>query len=129
RPTTRSRRARRRCGSWSSTSGAHMAILVVDDEPETLALLVSMLRESGDGWDIRQAATAKEALARAMEADVECVLLDYRLPDADGLAVLRELRRARPELPVVMITGSGSPRIAVDAMKLGAADHVEKEGT
>src|SRR5262245_48105788 len=100
-----------------------MAILIVDDDADTRARLERALRESGDGWDVVQAATAAEALARVADADVECVLLDYRLPDADGLACLRDLRRLRADLSVVMVTGSGSETVAVDAMKVGAADY------
>jgi DNA-binding NtrC family response regulator len=106
-----------------------MAILVVDDDPETRARLDRALRESGDGWDVRHAASVKEGLAFAADPAVDGVVLDYRLPDGDGLACLRELRRTRPDLPVVMVTGSGSEAVAVEAMKAGAADYVAKHGT
>jgi DNA-binding NtrC family response regulator len=106
-----------------------MAILIVDDDADTRARLEQALRESGDGWEVRQAASATEGLARATDGDVECVVLDYRLPDTDGLACLREIRRLRPDVPVVMVTGSGSEDVAVDAMKLGAADYVVKQAT
>jgi ActR/RegA family two-component response regulator len=106
-----------------------MAILIVDDDADTRARLGRTLRESGDGWDVRNAASAKQALELATVADVACVVLDYRLPDSDGLMCLRELRRARPDVPVVMVTGSGSEAVAVEAMKLGAADYVVKHGT
>jgi CheY-like chemotaxis protein len=76
-----------------------MAILVVDDDPDARDRLARTLRESGDGWDVRHAASAKDALALVTGGDVDCVLLDYRLPDADGLACLRELRRVRPTCP------------------------------
>jgi DNA-binding NtrC family response regulator len=105
-----------------------MAILVVDDDADTRAQLERALRESGDGWDVAQAATAKDGLARLAGGDVECVLLDYRLPDADGLECLREIRRLHADLPVVMVTGSGSEAVAVDAMKAGAVDYVAKHG-
>jgi DNA-binding NtrC family response regulator len=85
--------------------------------------------DSGDGWGVRHAASVKEATALVADADVECVILDYRLPDADGLACLRELRRTRADVPVVMVTGTGSEAVAVEAMKLGAADYVVKHGT
>ena len=91
-----------------------MAILIVDDDPETRAQLDRTLRKSGDGWDVRHAASVKEGLALAMAADVEGVVLDYRLPDGDGLTCLRELRRTRVDLPVVMITGAGSEAVAVE---------------
>jgi len=106
-----------------------MAILIVDDDADTRARVERALREWGDGWDVRQAASAKEALAAATDDEVECVLLDYRLPDADGLTCLGDLRRLRPELPVVILTGSGSEAVAVDAMKLGAADYLVKHAT
>jgi DNA-binding NtrC family response regulator len=106
-----------------------MAILIVDDDPDTRARLERALRESGDGWDVRHAASAKEAMTLVTDGDVECVLLDYRLPDADGLTCLRELRRLRGDVPVVMVTGSGSEGVAVEAMKAGAADYVVKHAT
>src|SRR5205823_2454010 len=106
-----------------------MAILVVDDDPEARAALGRTLRDAGDGWDVRDAVSAKHALELAKEPDVDCVLLDYRLPDTDGLACLVELRRLRADVPIVMVTGAGSEAVAVDAMKLGAADYVVKEGT
>jgi DNA-binding NtrC family response regulator len=104
-----------------------MAILVVDDDPDVRLDLGRALQKSGDGWDVRFAATAKGALALAASPVVKCVLLDYRLPDGDGLGVLRDLKRARPELPVVMVTGSGSEDVAVEAMRHGAADYVVKQ--
>src|SRR5581483_3814603 len=106
-----------------------MAILVIDDDRETRERLETALRESGDGWDVRHAATAEEGLAIATESDIECILLDYILPDRDGLKCLPELQRTRPDVPVVMITGSGSEAVAVEAMKLGAADYVVKHST
>ncbi len=106
-----------------------MAILVVDDDADTRKRLERALRELGDGWDVRQAATAREAMAIVKDGDLECVLLDYIIPGADGLSCLHEIRRLRPELPVVMVTGWGSEQVAVDAMKAGAADYVVKHAT
>jgi DNA-binding NtrC family response regulator len=106
-----------------------MAILVVDDDSETTARMADALRQAGDDWEVRCAASAKEALAAARDPHVDCVLLDYRLPDVDGLSCLRELRQIRPDVPVVMVTGAGSEGVAVEAMKLGAADYVVKHGT
>ncbi len=106
-----------------------MAILIVDDDADTRDGLERALRESDDGWDVRQAASANEALAAVTAADVEGVLLDYQLPGADGLTCLREIRRLRPDVPVVMVTGTGSEAVAVEAMKAGAADYVVKHAT
>jgi DNA-binding NtrC family response regulator len=104
-----------------------MAILIVDDDPDVRAELREALAQYGDGWETRHAETAADALRLATDHGVACVLLDYRLPDADGLTCFRELRRLRPDLPVIVVTGAGSERIAVEAMKLGAADYVVKE--
>ena len=85
-----------------------MAILVVDDDAGARERLSRSLQESGDGWEARQAASAQEALALVPDAGIEGVLLDSRLPDADGLTCLRELRRLHADVPVVIVTGSGS---------------------
>ena len=106
-----------------------MAILIVDDDPDARLDMTRALLASEDGWDVRSADTGGDGLALAAAADVDCVLLDYQLPDRDGLSCLRELRRLRPDLPVVMVTGSGSTKVAVEAMKVGAVDYVEKHGT
>jgi DNA-binding NtrC family response regulator len=105
-----------------------MAILVVDDDAHTRDALGEALAASGDGWEIRFAATARDGLALAKAPDVRCVVLDYQLPGRDGLSILTELQRTRPELAVVMVTGYGSETVAVDAMKLGADDYVPKVG-
>jgi DNA-binding NtrC family response regulator len=106
-----------------------MTILVVDDDPDVRFDLGRALERLGDDWEVLFAGTAREALAMAASPAVECVVLDYRLPDGDGLTVLRALKRARPDLTVVMVTGTGSEDIAVEAMKAGAADYVPKQAT
>ncbi len=106
-----------------------MAILIVDDDPDAVYDLTRALESAGDGWTARSAGTGMEGLALAVAPDVECVLLDYHLPDLNGVEVLRELRRQRPDVPVIMVTGSGSEAVAVEVMKLGAADYVVKEGS
>src|SRR5205823_13988666 len=69
-------------------------------------------------------------LERALEAlrdpAIRCVVTDVRLPDADGVRVLKALRSARRELPVIVVTANGSEELAVAAMKLGAADYVNR---
>ena len=106
-----------------------MAILIVDDDPAARASIARALHNAGDGWDVRHAGSIKDGLALFTSADIDCVLLDYRLPDGDGLACLPEMRRLRSDVPVIMVTGSGSEDVAVDAMKLGAADYVKKHTT
>lgn len=99
-------------------------ILVVDDDAGIRSLLAELLTEQG--FIAVEAADGTEALARAAESDLSLVLLDYQLPDMDGLRVLAELKKLRPTLPVVMMSGFGTIKLAVEATKQGAYDFVEK---
>ena len=99
------------------------SILVVDDEE----LIRWSLRErlEREGHQVLEAATGSEALRRADEG-VDLVLLDYRLPDTDGLAVLRQLKEAQPDVLVILLTAFVDVRTAVEAMKLGAFHYANK---
>jgi two-component system response regulator AtoC len=99
-------------------------LLIVEDE----AVLARNLAKafSTRGWTVAQAATAAEARRAAGEAPPHVVLLDLRLPDGSGLDVLTDLLAATPDLPVIMMTGHGSVADAVEAMRRGARDFVQK---
>jgi two-component system response regulator PilR (NtrC family) len=99
-------------------------VLVVDDEPSMRELLVIMLTK--EGYDVITAdsrATAAKALARG---PVDMVITDVRLPDGDGMEILRHVKAAAPETAVVVMTAYGSTESAVGAMKLGAHDYLTK---
>jgi two-component system nitrogen regulation response regulator NtrX len=101
-------------------------ILVVDDEDEIRTSLEEILSE--EGYGVRGAATASEALTLLQDVPYDVLLLDIWLPDRDGLEVLAEVRKqpvqARPE--VIIISGHGTIEAAVKATKLGAYDFLEK---
>src|SRR4051812_7940402 len=97
-------------------------ILVADDEQNLRRVLVAMLRR--DGHDVVQAASGVEAIERL--ADVDVVITDLRMPGADGMEVLRTAARTFPQVPVIMITAYGSVGQAVEAIKAGAFDYIEK---
>src|SRR5215813_696678 len=97
-------------------------ILVADDEQNLRRVLVAMLRR--DGHDVVQAASGVEAIERLPEVDV--VITDLRMPGADGMDVLRTASRSFPQIPVIMITAYGSVGQAVEAIKAGAFDYIEK---
>ena len=99
-------------------------VLVVDDERNIRALVARVLGQ--DQVDVHGAATGKEGLQMADEVSPDLVLLDLRLPDMDGMDVLRALRSRYPEVAVIIITGFGQIQSAVEAIKVGATDYLEK---
>ena len=99
-------------------------ILVVDDERLIRWSLEQQLQR--EGYTVFLAETGGEALQKSQAETPDLVLLDVRLPDADGLEVLERLRSAEPDVPIVMITAHGGVESAVRAMKLGAYDYIIK---
>ena len=99
-------------------------VLVVDDERNIRALVARVLGQ--DQVEVHGAATGKEGLQMADEVSPDLVLLDLRLPDMDGMDVLRALRTRYPEVAVIIITGFGQIQSAVEAIKVGATDYLEK---
>src|SRR5262244_658463 len=97
-------------------------ILVADDEQNLRRVLAALLRR--EGHDVVQAATGLEAIDRL--ADVDVVITDLRMPGADGMEVLRTASKHHPHVPVIMITAYGSVGQAVEAIKAGAFDYIEK---
>ena len=98
-------------------------VLVVDDEQLIRWSLVERL--SQDGYRTLEAATGDEALAQLGEG-VDLVLLDYRLPDTDGLKVLKEVRRRDPDILVILLTAFSNVATAVEIMKEGAYHYATK---
>jgi len=101
-----------------------MRILVADDDTTLRNELAGLLRD--DGHEVVTVADGAEALQVVERESFEVALLDLRMPKATGLEVLHRLRVVRPDTAVVMITGEGTIDAAVEAMKAGAVDFVEK---
>jgi two-component system nitrogen regulation response regulator NtrX len=99
-------------------------VLVVDDEAAIRRSLAGILAD--EGFDTALAEDGDKALAQVRERAPDIVLLDIAMPGRDGLAVLEELRRMQPALPVVMMSGHGTIETAVKATQLGAFDFIEK---
>ena len=99
-------------------------ILIVDDEPFNLDLLEQELTDRG--YVIERAANGGEALGKVHSFLPDLILLDYQMPDMNGLEVLKELRSRGNDVPVVMITAYGTIERAVQAMKEGAYDFIPK---
>lgn len=99
-------------------------ILVVDDEKNTRLSLEEALRPLG--FDIVTAANGDEALEKLEAEPPALMLLDLLMPGIDGMQVLERTARAHPEVRVIIITAHGSIENAIEAMKLGAADFIQK---
>ena len=99
-------------------------ILIIDDDPGFRTLLETILRDAG--YEVTAGATVAEAHRLGAAANYQLVLTDLKLPDGEGLDVLRWFQTHAPEAPVIMITAFGTVSSAVEAMKLGAADYLDK---
>jgi CheY-like chemotaxis protein len=99
-------------------------ILIVDDEPDMRLAVRNVLKLRG--YEIAEAGDGPSALELARKEKPDLVLLDMRLPGMDGIEVLSGLKKIDASLPVVMITGYGHIRSAVDVMKLGASEYLQK---
>ncbi len=98
-------------------------VLVVDDRPNMLSLLAKVLSKDAR---VRPVDSGTKALRALEEEPVSVVLCDLRMPDMDGLAVLRECKRLRPNAEFVLMTAYASVDTAVEAMRLGAYDYLSK---
>lgn len=99
-------------------------LLLVDDDPTIRAGLAALLGMSG--WEVAEASTAAEALRAFDAGSPDAVLLDVGLPDASGLDVLAHIQNSAGGVPVVMLSGVATVDIAVEAMRLGAANFIQK---
>jgi len=101
-----------------------LSVLVVDDELLIRKSLSKVLRARG--YAVELASTGAEGLQKATEVRPQVMILDMRLPDTDGISVLRRVHEVDPLLQVIVITAFGDVQSAVDAMKLGACDFLRK---
>ncbi len=104
-----------------------MNILIIDDTEADHAMCVDYLGGEASGFRFFHAYTSAEGLALYREQAIDCVLLDYHLPDMDGLALLQQLSHDVGAVPIIMMTAEGNEMIAVTAMKLGSQDYLPKK--
>jgi FixJ family two-component response regulator len=105
----------------------HKKVLVIDDEQIVLNSVKRILGQAG--FEVETTLKGRQGLEWALNKTYDIVLTDIRMPDIGGMIVLRDIKRAKPEVPVIIITGYANVQSAVQAMKLGAADYVEKPFT
>jgi DNA-binding response OmpR family regulator len=100
------------------------SVLIVDDEKNILLTLSQSLEVLQLETDT--AINGEEALTKLKEKDFGLILLDLRMPGIDGMEVLRQVREIRPDIRIIMISAYGTIEVAVEAMKLGAVDFIQK---
>ena len=104
--------------------GSPLRVLVVDDEVNIAELLSMALRY--EGWEISLAHTGRDAVATAKEVRPDAIVLDWMLPDFDGLEVLRRVRQQLPDVPVLFLTARDSVEDRVAGLTAGGDDYLTK---
>ena len=102
-------------------------VLIIDDDLAQAEMVSEFLKIAGY-QQVDHTADLQSAWQRLNEQPYDIILLDYRLPDGTGLELLEQLSRHGRQIPVVMVTGQGNERIAVQAIQHGAADYLLKSG-
>ena len=99
-------------------------ILIVDDEKAIRWSLGEAL--TNIGYDVDEAASGAAGIKKFEEDPADCVILDLKLPDIDGIKVLKKIREIDGDVPVIMMTAYGEVDTAVEAIKGGAYDFIQK---
>ncbi|MCC6849962.1 MAG: response regulator [Deltaproteobacteria bacterium] len=103
------------------------AALLVEDNSSHAELIADELELALEGWTLDQVPTLAEARAKIASRTYDLFVFDFRLPDGDGIELLREVRARGIVTPTIFVTTASSAKLAVDAMKLGADDYLVKE--
>ena len=114
-------------GRWNADKATGRKVLVVDDEVVAANSVRRTLTRRG--FRVDEAFSGREALNRILNEMYDLVLLDMKMPDTNGLELLPTIKKHRPALPVVMVTGYASIDTAVEAIQRGATDYVAKPFT
>ncbi len=127
--TTHRRMTQQQIGTETMASlppqaGARRSLLIVDDEPNLCGQLAKAMERRG--FDVVTAGGVADGIEIAETRPPEFAVIDLRLGDGTGLDIVRALRRARPDVRVIMLTGYGNIATAVAAVKAGAVDYLPK---
>ena len=99
-------------------------VLLVDDEEEFCNMLSERLETRG--LKVNAVLSGEEAVNRVEKQNFDAIILDLAMPGIDGLETLRRIKKKRPDLEILMLTGHGTVKSSIEAMKLGAEDFLEK---
>lgn len=103
-----------------------LKILVVDDDEVDRMAVRRALKAAGITAELAEAETCAMAIEALASQSFDCVFVDYRLPDRDGLALIQDLRTTGQKIPLIVLTGQGDEQLAVEMMKAGASDYLPK---
>jgi len=101
-------------------------ILIIEDEAAIRRVLVKILSEENDSYQVDEAEDGVVGLEKIKNNDYDLVLCDIKMPKMDGVEVLEEAKKIKPEIPMVMISGHGDMETAIHTMRLGAFDYISK---
>ncbi|MBB4119485.1 DNA-binding NtrC family response regulator [Mesonia hippocampi] len=101
-------------------------LLIIEDEAAIRRVLSKILKEEDESYQVDEAADGVEGVKKIKANDYDLVLCDIKMPKMDGVEVLQEIQKLKPEIPVIMISGHGDIETAVDTMKKGAFDYIAK---
>ncbi|MFZ5770206.1 MAG: response regulator [Thermodesulfobacteriota bacterium] len=99
-------------------------VLLVDDEEEFCNMLSERLETRG--LKVNAVLSGEDAVKRVEDQNFDAIILDLAMPGIDGLETLRRIKEKRPDLEILMLTGHGTVKSGIEAMKLGAEDFLEK---
>jgi DNA-binding NtrC family response regulator len=103
-----------------------LRVLIVDDDLALLEALPEALRLRMGGVSVETAESAAAALDRIAEREYDAIVTDIKMPGMDGLALLEEIRKRRPDVPTLIITGHGDNDLVIHALRKGARDFIQK---
>ncbi|WP_438424793.1 sigma-54-dependent transcriptional regulator [Aquimarina macrocephali] len=101
-------------------------ILVIEDEAAIRRVLVKILSEENNKYEVFEAEDGLSGIEKIKADDYDLVLCDIKMPKMDGVEVLEAIKKIKPEIPIVMISGHGDLDTAVNTMRLGAFDYISK---
>jgi two-component system nitrogen regulation response regulator NtrX len=101
-------------------------ILIIEDEGSIRRVLIKILSEESTTYQVEEAEDGVAGLDKIKNNDYDLVLCDIKMPKMDGIDVLEAVKKIKPEIPMVMISGHGDMETAINAMRLGAFDYISK---
>ncbi len=101
-------------------------ILLIEDEAAIRRVLIKILTEENNTYEVDEATDGLDGIEKIKDAEYDLVLCDIKMPKMDGVEVLEAVKKLKPEVPIVMISGHGDLDTAVNTMRLGAFDYISK---